>query len=50
MLDSIEWARRRIHERIWHRRLASNLAIGAALCRAYYINNDWKPGCGRPAP
>lgn len=37
--------------------LASNLAIGAALCRAYWLGQDvilehetWHPGCQREAP
>ena len=43
--------------------LAHNLAIGAALCRAFRLGHDpkhggcwldfcdgWQPGCGSPAP
>jgi hypothetical protein len=47
---------------MWLHTLAHNLAIGAALCRAFLLGHntgwtglgtddcDWHPGCGRQAP
>lgn len=36
---------------LWQERLAHNIAIGAALCRAYNEGADecgwWTPGCGQ---
>lgn len=39
------------------KRLASNLAIGGALCRAWKLHGvymgggvQWQPGCGKEAP